>query len=994
MRTTVAAMLAGSSLMAVISPALAQQPPSPQNQQPRAEREGADNVEEIIVTGTLIRGIAPTGNQVLGVTREDIEAIGANSSNDVLASIPQLGSMFNNLNAVGLTGNAGPGTTIQNTAIQVIRPQLRNIGTNTAGSSPTLILMDGHRIVGAGVTVASPDAGVIPQAVVERVEVVTDGGTALYGTDAVGGVINFITRRSFDGVRVTGRYGVGADYDNYDAGITAGTDWGSGSVYGSASINSMDPVFGIDRDWNRNVNWNSLAPDNRFLTGESRQCELGNVSSGGLNYAVNPGRTSLGLANGYNACDATDYTTLSPDQESISLFGGFSQQFKEGIELNVRSFFTRRETTGGSGPFRSSVSIDDETASAGSPGQSPYYVDLPGAPANGALQSVNFNYAPVNGNGLNAAYAYTQIEEGGVTPTLTVDLPADWQLNLTGNYGWSETQFRNPQVNSARQQYYASGAPVPSGANTAAFVYNNTAGPAGNNINPYNIGASNPAVLADILNWQRYGSGELTLKNFRAVFDGPLFTLPGGEVRAAVGAEYIEEKMKQRLGNSNLFDERVLPKRGISRDVTAFFAELNVPVIGEGNGIPFAKALTLSLSGRHDEYSDFGETTNPQAGLVWKVTDWFSLRSNWGKSFNAPSPLEVLNQEFPSLQVVQLAFPWSNLVPPADHRNLACFLEGEDVTAPGGCATPAGNTPTVGSLAGRFLISLNGAQQDLQPQTGESWSVGFDAHAPFLPNLRLSATYYKVLFANSLTSFQNFIFAGNQNNYNTWSNYLFLQNYDGSGAGGAFTTADIDAFCGLSVDASLCSSVRLTPGLIYQLTDTRFDNFGRSRQEGVDVSLRYTHDFSWGAFDTGLSGNYRITSETQTTPTAAQVQTNLNNISRYNVAANAGVTVGDFYARLTMNYSDAYEVTFNNGAALGPNSSGPFQDKVDAFYPVDLFVRYDLGALSIVDGLQLSLNLDNLFDEEPPLWRQNGGNGSQNGNTLGRVISVGFTADF
>ena len=182
-------------------------------------------LEEVIVTGTQIRGIAPAGSTVISVTQEEVKATGATSTNRLLATMPQVANYFGTLPSVGggqLGGNA---------VVPINRPNLRALPAgHLSGSPQTLILIDGHRIVPAGIQQVAVDPDVITPAILERVEVITDGGSALYGSDAIGGVINFITRRSFEGLETGVRYGTADAYSTWDANLTAGTDWGSGSL--------------------------------------------------------------------------------------------------------------------------------------------------------------------------------------------------------------------------------------------------------------------------------------------------------------------------------------------------------------------------------------------------------------------------------------------------------------------------------------------------------------------------------------------------------------------------------------------------------------------------------------------------------------------------------------------------------------------------------------------------------------------------------------------
>ncbi|MGC4110288.1 MAG: TonB-dependent receptor plug domain-containing protein [Nocardioides sp.] len=191
--------------------------------------------KDIVVTGSQIRGIAPAGSNVIGLGEQQIAATGAVTTNDLLAKIPQATNFFNVL------PQPGGGTAGGNSVSTINRPNLRNLpGSSTSGAALTLVLFDGHRVVGAGIGTVAVDPDAIPPGAIERVEAITDGGSAVYGSDAIGGVINFITRKRFDGVKVEAHYGFGDDYWTWDANTIVGKDWGSGSIYAAYSYSKHD----------------------------------------------------------------------------------------------------------------------------------------------------------------------------------------------------------------------------------------------------------------------------------------------------------------------------------------------------------------------------------------------------------------------------------------------------------------------------------------------------------------------------------------------------------------------------------------------------------------------------------------------------------------------------------------------------------------------------------------------------------------------------------
>jgi iron complex outermembrane recepter protein len=256
-------------------------PPSDQNpvgtvttQQTREQAE-VDAVEEgqdeseIVVTGTQIRGVTPAGATLLATTAQQAEEQGATNGNEILSQIPQAANFFQSVPSL-----AGLGPTTGGLVAAARLPSqgvaLRNLPNVNTGGAPTLTLIDGHRVVPSGTDVLGGqqvDNSIISATGTLRTEVMPDGASAIYGSDAVVGVINIVTRDSFDGVEVQGRVGVAGDYLQYDGSIAAGTRWATGSVFGTYSYSYHDPLFGRDRDYLATVDANQLSPLYNMVTG-------------------------------------------------------------------------------------------------------------------------------------------------------------------------------------------------------------------------------------------------------------------------------------------------------------------------------------------------------------------------------------------------------------------------------------------------------------------------------------------------------------------------------------------------------------------------------------------------------------------------------------------------------------------------------------------------------------------------------------------------------
>ena len=196
--------------------------------------EGIIPLEEIIVTGTNIRGVENPTVPVLRFDREDIDLSGAATVDDFLRTIPQ-----NFSSETQLTAESGNPFTSGRNDTQGTSVDLRGLG---AGS--TLTLLNGRRMAAAGTT-SNVDINVLPLALIERIDVVTDGATAVYGSDAVGGVVNFLTRKDYEGFEINGSYGSVTDgsMENWSVGAAGGFNWSSGGVYGGVDYQDRTPLL-------------------------------------------------------------------------------------------------------------------------------------------------------------------------------------------------------------------------------------------------------------------------------------------------------------------------------------------------------------------------------------------------------------------------------------------------------------------------------------------------------------------------------------------------------------------------------------------------------------------------------------------------------------------------------------------------------------------------------------------------------------------------------
>lgn len=236
--------------------------------EPAPATDQATAQSEIIVTGSRIRGVAPVGSNIIQVDAEQLARQPTATITDFLRKVPQIQGFGVDASSATTQGTGGTNTT-RGSAIN-----LRGLGTQA-----TLTLLDGQRLPSSGVSGNYVDPNSIPAISIERVEVVADGASAIYGSDAVAGVVNFITRKDYDGVLVRGRYGIANNYWLGQAGIVVGKRWSTGGFAFSFEHSESDNLNGGERDYVRS--------DLRAFGGHdyrNSQCNPGNLIVAGVPY--------------------------------------------------------------------------------------------------------------------------------------------------------------------------------------------------------------------------------------------------------------------------------------------------------------------------------------------------------------------------------------------------------------------------------------------------------------------------------------------------------------------------------------------------------------------------------------------------------------------------------------------------------------------------------------------------------------------------------------
>ena len=856
--------------------------------------EGAQQAGEgevIVVTGSRIRGVAPVGSNLIQMGAADIAKSGSTTVSDVLRQVPQVTSL--SINAEGATG-AGASSNIT----RATGPNLRGLG-----STATLVVFDGLRVPVSGTQGNFVDPSFVPSLALQRIEVIADGASAIYGSDAVAGVINLIPRKNYEGVEVSGRAGFADAYSEYQIGGLAGTSWGSGNIVIAADYVRNDALLGTDRDF--------VSSDRRHgggADGRSVACQRSTISSGGVTYAVPDSATGVldfnDLAAGtVNRCDLVKPSFLIPKQERVSVYGSLQQSLGEVFSVFAQGFYTRREF---SGPWSLSAvnNVVVPTSNAF------YPTNAPATPI-----SVSTNFADASGERNTQELSKSYLINGGLRASLKA-----WEVTLAGSYGESyDEEKRDPTLSASA---------------LSALLANSDPATA---INPFGTTPFDPA-LADSVYVDTFNpTATNRLKSVALDANGPLFSLPGGEVRMALGAEYRQERQFGAYTFGRVTAPISLPT-DIDRDVKAIFTEVFIPIVGDDNASPGLARLDLVAAVRHEDYSDFGSTTNPKIGLNYSPMDGVVLRGSYGTSFRAPGLAEV-------------------------NAN----------SSGAGIRTQSLNVP--GNPVPRTFAVLAAGNPDLQPETATTWSAGIDITPPDVPALRLSATYFDVkyeaqvldvytILPQVLAEPQNFadILTFNDGSANWQDAVTWLsgtQYYDP----GSINFAQLD-------------------GII----DARKANLGNTLANGMDFELGYS--FAAGQNDFSLAANATVFFSYKNSTGSGQLIDRLGTYgypNDFRARAMFGWDRGPIATRTTVNYLGAYQ-----------NMTSNLVRDVSSYLTVDVDLSYSFGDStgSLADGVRLGVNIRNLFDRDPPFVDAGLGYDPSSASALGRVVSFSLAKAF
>lgn len=847
-----------------------------QPQGTESEAQAAEPENVIIVTGSSIRGVPPTGSDLITVTREDAKLIGAASTAELLATVPQL----NSFNTAPRVSNGGVGS---------FAPGLRGLPT-----AATLPLMNGHRLISGSVQQTNPDYPLIPELAIERVEIVADGASAIYGSEAVAGVVNFITRKSVSGFEANFRYGFGDDYDALNGGAIFGHNWNTGSVVLAYQYQQNSNITGADRDY-RSLDFR----DAGGIDTRSTVCPDANVNLfAGTIYAA------PSLSPGVNTCDPRGPVDLLPESRAHSGLISARQDLSGSITAWADVLYSdRKDTVQAALPGQTFVLI---TAA------NPYFRAPPGT---GSAFGY-FDFRPdrlVGDDHFDQTY---RVRTGNATAGVDIDLPGDFQASVYGTYNWSRNDTLQPGINTVALTAAAAGTTLATALDPFGYE-------------------TDPAVVAAIIDNPTTFTNRQRTRIGAVKVDGPLAQLPGGELKVAVGAEYRRETYMQRGQSGGVgFPE------DLSRNVQSVYGELFVPIVGYGNAGPLAQSLTLSLSGRYDHYSDFGSTTNPKIGLTWEPIDGINLRGSYGHSFRAPGLRDL-------------------------GSTVGSYYSAAALVDAFGARDPARGAAQVNT------ILLYGGNEHLMPETARTWSAGVDLRPKFAPDLTASVTFYDIKYDDVI---------------GTPSGLGALLFSDPT-----FSTRVIRDPSAAQLNDAIDDTVPFyftfdAVPAIGNILDLRQGNFGVRKTNGIDFDVRYRRSVGFGTIFGGVAGNYILNYTNQLSPTSVGSNSLEAGIPRTTFRTTLGVTAGPVTFASFVNHRSGVTASYAT-----PTGSALYE--AEGYTTVDLRLTVRLPSEAFLKGAELGLQINDLFDAEPPFFPGTDGIGGAY-NPIGRYAAMSLRTSF
>jgi iron complex outermembrane recepter protein len=911
-------------------------------------------VEAIVVTGSRIkRAQLDSASPLQVISTQDLQRQGISSAEQLNTYLTSNGTGADNLasNADVVSGAARGSN------------GLSAANLRSQGSGSTLVLLNGRRVAAHGLNGSAVDVNQIPFAAVERVEILKDGASAIYGTDAIGGVINYILKKNFTGVQVNGSVDVTQQGggNRYLASGLAG--------YGDLNEQGFNIMGAVSYSWNKALRGDQRSYVNTFQSdrglsvdtrgtpfatilplGVGANTPLGTIINSAGTSPFIPGSTTVRASGGINVLNL-------PGQPGCGAIDG-QAPYDSVLWAFPQARFACAWDTGRAAVLQQPINtLTYVGRGVAKLGEHELSIEYTGSNADSSKRFSNVQLTP-NTSTRNYAYARNASNAAiydRIANALVAAFPGDATLaarraqNLPISFRWRCIECGNREQNTNSQTGHGTAAvegPLFAGWNYQAglsysfskvrtvlgsgYYYTRSGLGVNGIVNAINSGLINPflfpgetqsqagldALAAASAKGVELYNGKYTTLQGDASVSGPLFDLPGGTVQAAIGIDYRREKY-QFLGDKRPialrpeilaapFDdgnEVIVP----TRTIKAAYVELLLPLF---TGFEFTAAL------RRDNYSDVGNTTNPKFSFKYKPVPEIMFRGSYNKGFRVPSFNQIYNAP-----------------------TLATYT-GRDIADPLNC--PGGRVVTANPLCQAIQPEiLDGSNRNLKPEKSNQFSVGI----VFQPNPNFTFTIdgWRIKRTDTLVSLTLQQLAENYN--------LFQDRY-----------------------------LRASPTGPILAIDQRLINAGSSITSGVDIFVEGGIELFDGRLSASLDGTYLIDKKDKIVNSLPFE----NQLGKFTFSGDLGLVwkhnltlayrKGDWSGSFTQIYRSGYTNQELPGVTDGSVTPPNLQKEVNAYVNYNASLTY-----AGIEGLSLTAGIKNIFNSDPPFaitYDSNTGSGS------------------
>jgi iron complex outermembrane receptor protein len=919
-------------------------------------------IEEVVITGSRIRRVdEETASPVFVLDAGTIANTGVTTLGELMMRVPSISGAATNPQV-----NNGGGTGESNV-------ELRGLG-----SQRTLVLLNGRRLnILGNTTTSAVDINMLPINMIERVEVLKEGAGAVYGSDAIAGVVNFITKKNWEGADVSVEYGRTGESDGetQSASLTLGTTGEKLSVLFGARYSKQEAVSASDRKFSASALYlyggmvsaagSSRTPNgfisigdsafsNRFLDDEGEEC--GVVSRNASATGTTPDVSDYHCFGSDDAYNYQPFNLLITPQERSSVFTMLNYELGEGMEAYGELLYNRTRSGFQLAPLPFDANADDIIISADN-AYNPFGIDFGGVLVGGPAFR-------------------TRMEALGTRKSSvdTDDILAN--AGLRGDIGSTSWKWdAGVQLGRKNQDQNISGYILRSDLQNAVgptTVVDGVlrCGTAGNIIagcTPINLFNLQDAAQIDALrsistNYRTEYSYESSGYSLNA--NGEVFDLPAGAVLMAVGAEYREQQGEFNVdvltrGDPPLFLSCLLAQETCSGDsfakynVRELYTEFFVPILKD---LPGVQALNFTAGVRYSDYSkeSIGDSTNAQFKVEYRPVADLLVRASYAEVFRAPTIVDL--SLAPTQDSPTFADPCTNLTTAglAANPNLALACQGVPLDAE--FSQP--NSQVTGLITG---------SPDLKPETGEVLTAGFVYDPNFIEGLSFTVDYWTYKIEDLITQL------------------------DPNFAIGQCVDTGNPTFCGLVNRYPAGTAVE---GEI-QVFEEPIVNLGKLETDGVDIGMKYSlRDTGAGTFNISFDVTRILSYESTPAPGAEPIEIagtfdrQFGNYAKWRGLLGVGWALGGFDGLLTLRYISKLQVNDPDGLI---ENAPPLE--IGSMTYVDATVGYTLPT-----NTKIHVGGINLGDKQPPLLFQNN---VINANTdvstydlLGRRWFVGVSQKF